>query len=270
MSGNMEINKLGTTLKRVVSSIFMNVVISFSAIAQTSSVGQSSHGDHATGYKVPTAYHEFVVFGNDTMYMSHYSMFHAIHAYQVIVQVSLHKDGQDIGRLVRAESVAHPERSYTVSPAKIGSPESRRRDDWILPEYMKVGVKFNTDIHWGTRADQFLERNVTATIEKIVYFKQFDDIKSHNSKLTYLIFGEPGNYFAAHKVSTFPDFDQIVEIDDPGVKVSVDEFIADSADTVSDRLRKSLDGVLNYSGGKRQIKITVKKEIHFEELEEQP
>jgi hypothetical protein len=85
-----------------------------------------------------------------------------------------------------------------------------------------------------------------------------------------LIFGEPGNYFAAHKVSTFPDFDQIVEIDDPGVRVSVDEFVADSVDSVSDRLQKNLDGVLNYSGGKRQIKITVKKEIYFEELEEQP
>ena len=266
----MEIIKLNTTLNKVVFSIFINFVISFSAIAQTSSVGQSTHGDQATGYKVPTAYHEFVVFGNDTMYMSHYSMFHAIHAYQIIVQVGLHKDGQDIGRLVRAEAVAHPERSYTVSPAKIGSPQSRRRDDWILPQYIKAGVKFNTDIHWGTRADQFLERDVTATIEKIVYFKQFDDIKSHNSKLTYLIFGEPGNYFAAHKVSTFPDFDQIVEIEDPGVRVSVDEFVADSVDSVSERLRTNLDGVLNYSGGKKQIKITAKKEIYFEELEEQP
>jgi hypothetical protein len=262
----MEIIKMNTTLAKTVLSLFASVAMSFAASAQTS----STHGDHAASYKIPTAYHEFVVFGNDKMYMSHYSMFHAIHAYQIIVQVGLHKDGKDIGRLVRAEQAAHPDRHYTVSPAKVDNPESRRRDDWILPEYMKVGVKFNTDVHWGTNADQFLERNVTATIEKIVYFKQFDDIKSHNSKLTYLIFGEPGNYFAAHRVSTFPDFDQIVEIDDPGVKVSLDEFVADVADTVGDRIRKSLDGVLSYSGGKKQIKLTVKKEIYFEELEEQP
>src|SRR4051812_39605207 len=76
---------------------------------------------------MPTAYHEFVMFGNGRIYLSHYSMFHAIHAYQALIEVSLRKGNVDVRPAFFRDRAAPPERSYTVSPSRPGSPVEWRR-----------------------------------------------------------------------------------------------------------------------------------------------
>ena len=44
----------------------------------------------------PAACHEFGIFGRNKIYLSHYPMFHAIHAYQAIIEVTLTQDGHDL------------------------------------------------------------------------------------------------------------------------------------------------------------------------------
>ena len=39
--------------------------------------------------QVPAGFHEFELFGNETLYLSHYPMFGSIHSYQVLLEVTV-------------------------------------------------------------------------------------------------------------------------------------------------------------------------------------
>ena len=160
----------------------------------------------------PAAYHEFGVFGKHKIYLTHYPMFHAIHAYQAIIEVSLAKDGRDISAQFFQDRDQHPDRSYTLSPSKPGSPVTRRRDDWRLPDHIRAGVDFNGDLHWGDKTNQFLVRDVTVTVKQVIHFRQFQENDQPDRDLSYLLFGDADDLYLAHRIAAYPDFDQIVSV----------------------------------------------------------
>jgi len=45
--------------------------------------------------RVPVGFHEFEMFGDSSVYLSHYPMFGSIHAYQVLLEVKLTGHGND-------------------------------------------------------------------------------------------------------------------------------------------------------------------------------
>ncbi len=75
-----------------------------------------------------------------------------------------------------------------------------------------MGATFNADVHWGDRKDQFLARDVSATLTNIIHFRQFQETDRRNPKLSYLVFGESEDLFLAHFIAVPPDFDQIVAV----------------------------------------------------------
>ena len=250
-----------------------------------SNTDTSLHGSSQTSNeKPPAAYHEFVMFGNDTIYLSHYTMFHAIHSYQIIFAASFKKDKVDVVKAFLDDRREHPDRSYTVSPSKKGSPLSRRRDDWILPDYMHDGMEFNADIHWGEEPEEFLFRDVTVHIDRIILDKKFEEADQHDARLNYLLFGTKGDRYLAHLIGSFPDFDDILSIDiendqfpsNPGLK-----FTLDKENESSDRLQgegKEFKGILQPVSDLKKVeedsvindqKIKLKSEIYFEDIEEQ-
>jgi hypothetical protein len=242
----------------------------------STSIGQASA---LVDQRMPTAYHEFEMFGKDRIYLSHYPMFHAIHAYQVIVRARVEKDGRSVLDMdfYKARS---PRYNYRVSPSVPGSPHERRRDDWILPEYMKTGVSFNADIHWGPK-DQFHLEDVTVTIEDVIFIRRFEDEDEHNAKLTYILFGTPGDYYLAHRIANVPDFDQILSVE--LLAGAVDQqvshvWVVDKPDSVKDRLRanSSTDGILSRIRPPRDdrsdvdpnptpLGLKIESEVHLEE-----
>ena len=161
----------------------------------------------------PAAYHEFGMFGESRVYLSHYPMYHSIHAYQVILETKLLKGGRDWSPALRRDQKAHADRSYTLSPSRKGSPVTRRRADWSLPSYMKKGRAFNADVHWGGDVNQFLGRDVTTKITSVVHFRRFREDDPRSPELRYIIFGQPGDLYLAHLISARPDFDQIVSVE---------------------------------------------------------
>lgn len=158
----------------------------------------------------PAAFHEFAMFGRKRLYLSHYPMFHAVHAYQALAEARLSRGGRDWTGALLAELDRHPERLYTLSPSRRGSQLTRRRDDWRLPGTFRAGATFNADVHWGGRKDQFLARDVSATLSRIIFFRQFQEGDRHNPRLSYIVFGEPDDLYLAHYIAVQPDFDQIV------------------------------------------------------------
>ena len=175
--------------------------------------------------KAPAAYHEFVMFGSDRIYLSHYTMFHAIHAYQAIIQVSLKKDNIGIMQAFLDNRRMNPDRTYTVSPSKKGNAISRRRDDWVLPDYIQEGIEFNADIHWGDNADEFLFRDVTVRVEKVIIFRKFHENDQRNNQLSYLIFGHKGEWYLAHNIAMVGDFDQIISVNLADDKLEANPYL---------------------------------------------
>lgn len=199
----------------------------------------------------PAAYHEFEMFGNKKIYLSHYSMFHAIHSYQVILEASFLKGNVDVAKAFSEDRKNHPEREYTLSPSKVGSPFSRRRDDWSLPDYIQTGKEFNADIHWGDKENEVLFSDVTVKIDRVIHFRRFEDADSRNTALSYILFGEKDDLYLAHLVSVFPDFDQIVAVD--VVDGTVDSYphlifsVANTADDAKSRLKTEGEEVVGVS-----------------------
>lgn len=160
----------------------------------------------------PAAFHEFGVFGESRVYLSHYAMFHSVHAYQAIFEAKLIRDRADWSPQLVRDRERHPSRFYTVSPSKKGSPFTRRRADWSLPKVLKTGGRFNSDVHWGGRTNQFLGRDVTTRIANLVHFRRFHEDDERGPELRYIVFGTPNDLYLAHYISARPDFDQIVAV----------------------------------------------------------
>ena len=193
----------------------------------------------------PAAFHEFAMFGRKRLYLSHYPMFHAVHAYQALAEARLSLGGRDWTGALLDELARHPDRLYTLSPSKPRSPITRRRDDWRLPDTFRARSTFNADVHWGDRNDQFLARDVTATLTSIVYFRQFQEGDRRNPRLSYVVFGERDDLWLAHSIAVQPDFDQIVSVElvDGALPRPFTKLLVPRSDGKTTRLRRKGEGV---------------------------
>ncbi len=188
----------------------------------------------------PAAFHEFAMFGRRRLYLSHYPMFHAVHAYQALAEAKLTWRGRDWTAACLDQMARYPKRLHTLSPSRRGSPPTRRRDDWRLPARFRAGGRFNADVHWGGRNNQFLARDVTATLTRIVFFRQFQEDDRHNRRLSYLLVGRPDDLYLVHYITVQPDFDQIVAVESVGgVKLEpFTKLVLPRPDRRATRLRK--------------------------------
>jgi hypothetical protein len=161
--------------------------------------------------RVPVGFHEFEMFGEKSIYLSHYPMFGSIHSYQVILEVSLKStDGTNPKELYLSNKQKNPKARYSVSPeTSDGQP-----DYWVLPEVIKEGNSFRANIHLEGKAEPpvYLARNVTIKIMRIIHFRLFQPDDKKPEVLTYLLFGNDSESFMAHYIGTYPDFDQIVSV----------------------------------------------------------
>jgi hypothetical protein len=159
--------------------------------------GSISRADHP-------AVHGILLFGNHVTYASHLPMFHSPHDYQVLLKLSL------------AEvSGGHTVAAY--DSAKATSAEYFT----LVPERMDLtqvisGAKksFKAAIFQGhfERGGKNLGL-VQVSVEKIVYATHLD--ANAASSNNYFVFGESGEYFAAHIIQGKPNFDAIAQVGQP-------------------------------------------------------
>ncbi len=182
--------------------------------------------DHHDNPNLPTAWHEFAIFGKNTVYLSHLPMFHSIHDYQVIVQVTL--DPNSLAKYAESSNT-----KLILSPTKKGSKGETledRLEDWKLPNYMKPGIRFNAEIHGDTET---IASDATVTIEKVIHFKQFKESEATPKELPYILFGTPAEAYLAHRMVHNPDFDQILEVDVNSVTKLALKTLPDSKEVAS-------------------------------------
>lgn len=153
------------------------------------------------------ATHGMLVVGGKSIYFSHLPMFHQPHDYQVILQVDLGVEGNGA---YFADKAAHPEMEvYTFVPRPM-----------VLPEVVAGKKTFSGDLYRGhfERGGTPIRSGLSVEIRKVLHFRKFDPQANRPDLATYLLFGESGDLWLAHLISTKPDFDQLASVSLDGFK----------------------------------------------------
>lgn len=230
---------------------------------------------------MPAAYHEFQVFGDRTLYLSHYPMFSSIHAYQVILQAHLEgADGEDVTAAYRNFRRAHPGVGLSLSPAYPSADATPRRHDWVLPAEVHAGGRFNADLHWEADPEQFADmaarryvaRNVTVVIDRVLRFQMFYPDTARPVALSYLLFGAGDEWWLAHGLTVHPDFDQILRVTpEGGVPETVQplELTVRGRPNAEDRRLRAGERVKSVTARGGRMTLRIDAEVGEEALERQ-
>lgn len=156
--------------------------------------GAVSHAD------MPST-HGMVVFGNKTIYASHLPMFHKPHDYQVILKVDFKNiESSQVVEAYEAQKDGGNQQ-FTLKPGMMDLTEVIDGKITSFPAQLFKGHFEKGGVNLGP---------VTVQIEKIVMSKKLDPQESKNGE--YLVFGESGEYFAAHLIKGLPSFDAILKV----------------------------------------------------------
>lgn len=162
--------------------------------------------------RVPAGFHEFEMFGDTSVFLSHYPMFGSVHAYQVLLEARVTGAGNDPWKLYLEYKKAHPDARFSVSPESPDGGDAY----WAMPDVIKTGKTFRATIHTAPGAagkPVFISRNVTVEITRVIHFRLFQPDDKKPGVLRYLVFGNKSEAFAVHYLGAYPDFDQILAVD---------------------------------------------------------
>jgi hypothetical protein len=175
----------------------------------------TDHTDtHGHGHTDPAMRHRMVVFGRDTAFMSHLSMFSMPeHAYQVILETELTGAGGDPQQTYRDDRDNHPDVAfYTFDPKPFVL-----TDILPTPDHAAAATTFGGDLfrHHVEKRDPppvKIAAGVTVNIKNVVHGRRFDVDAPTLKKLQYILFGRGEEVFLAHLITRSPDFDQLIQV----------------------------------------------------------
>ena len=80
---------------RITSAAVKTICLALVVLGTRGIVAQNAGPSVDKNLRVPVGFHEFEMFGDSSVFLSHYPMFGSIHAYQVLLEVKLTGDGND-------------------------------------------------------------------------------------------------------------------------------------------------------------------------------
>jgi hypothetical protein len=255
---------------RIASARLAVICLGFSVMCTSVTLAQDRDEKVCGNGLVPVGFHEFEMFGDTSVYLSHYPMFGSIHAYQVLLEVKLTGDKNDPRQLYLDHKRMNPAARYSLSPET----SSGADDYWVLPEMIKGGKTFRANIHWEKTKDHplYIARNVKVEIIKVIYFRLFQPDDRKHDVLSYLLFGNDSEAFLAHYIDSYPDFDQVLAATIDPKQLHLNDNTAAIIVAITGRDNKkalrllkkdtAVTGRLNEGGG--DLKIGVKTVIHYE------
>jgi hypothetical protein len=160
-------------------------------------------------YAEQPATHGMLLFGNKATYASHLPMFHAPHDYQVIQKLNL-TDPTGQKTLAKYEALKNGgETFFTLVPEVmdltllISGKKTTYTASLYQGHFEREGKNLGT-----------INVQVVKTVFSAKLSAKHTPEKPENSN-NYLIFGENGEYFAAHLIQERPSFDMILEVNQP-------------------------------------------------------
>lgn len=219
-------------------------------------------------------FHNMFAFGRDTVFLSHLPMFMAPHDAQLILEASLENADGSLDAVWSSERERHPgERMYTIAPeeftlSSLYAPDPPERDSFRARF-------FRGHLERGGQVIPELAK-VTVRIKRVIYAHRLDDTEGLDD-LTYLLVGRGAETFLVHKITTAPDFDQIVSVRLVRPRLSEDELergvavvFPGRANTAGERVREGTLTAQGHVTGAHQfleMELTDLRELYFEEGE---
>jgi hypothetical protein len=217
-----------------------------------------------------------LVVGHRDVYLSHLPMFHGEHAAQVILQADLRKSGVDVNALYFKDRASHPKvNMYTLQP----------ETQFVLSELFTPSVanptrnKFDGQSlfrgHLERPGNEVIAEKFTVFVRRVVYANRLP-AASRPAALTYVIFGNLNELFAAHFITQPPDFDQVsgIQLEAPltaeelkqdlVLRISGRANTADARIRAGERIAATLQVGQNAS---REVRLLAQTEFYYEEGE---
>jgi hypothetical protein len=152
------------------------------------------------------AVHGMVVFGKDTLFVSHIPMFMTPHDRQALMQVRLsHAQSNALAVYQKAAL------SSTGAQALI----TIRPKPFLLTNLLNGKLtSFQADLYKGNfeAGGRVLLSNVTVSVEDILYSTQLSKISTAARQLTYIPVETEGESYLVHQITAPQNFDHIVQI----------------------------------------------------------
>lgn len=151
--------------------------------------------------------HGMLLFGEETLYLSHLPMFMPKHGYQVILEVTLDHGQDDAHAVYRADRQESGQRFYTFVPEAFSLQRLNAAGENALRS-------FEGTVHRGhfEKGGHAILSDVTANVVNVIHFRRFDPDAEAPTELQYLLFGHDGELYMAHLINRAPDFDQILPV----------------------------------------------------------
>jgi hypothetical protein len=206
-------------------------------------------------FEDPPATHNMMIVGNDKVFLSHLPMFdkenkdHSAflspHRYQVILEATLSRAGQDVTQIYIADRARNPGvKMYTLNPeefvlARLFMPDL---DHPTLRSFR--ATVFRGHLERGGVPVQGLE-GVQVEITRAIYARLLEPGEKKPERLQYVLFGKGHDMFLAHTIFEPPDFDQLISVtldhDLPSDQMArgVQIVIADRANVATNRLKQN-------------------------------
>jgi len=211
------------------------------------------------------AVHGMLLFGKDVVYASHLPMFHPPHDYQLIMKLRLSDaDPRTLEKYKKAKDLG--EGLFTLEPEVMDLTE------------LKDGSKksFKATLYKGhfERGGQPLGK-IIAQVESIVRGEKLEPSQSTSRNEEYIVFGQRGEYFAAHIIRGKPSYDAVLSVLQPLSHNAIcmryscipEGPIADDELPVIVSAPKSVPETGDNMGDVHHITTTVKAPIYYEKDE---
>jgi hypothetical protein len=160
----------------------------------------TDHHDHGgNGGNGTMGVHGMLLFGTETLYLSHLPMFMRPHNFQVILEAGF---DEAVREALDADTI------HTFEPAEF--PISELDPDGGGPaRTTMLGTVYRGHFERGGTP---VAEDVTAEVREVVHFAELDLDAQHSTDrdLRYLCFGRAGQLHLAHHVTANPDFDQVL------------------------------------------------------------
>ena len=227
--------------------------------------GQGQRHQHAVDV------HGMLVVGERTIYLSHLPMFTAPnHRFQVILEATLARDGQDPHAAYLADRQQSGATIYTFQPDEFDT-------TCLEPGHPQCITSFTGSLfrnHFERRGKQAILPGRTVNVARVVAFRRLPVEGARPERLEYLLFGAGQDLFLAHLITQAPDFDQVLSVRIVGEGPAEDALrqglrvrtVSRRANVIAERLRGG-ERVAVEVEGLPGIQLETVAEIYVEEGE---
>jgi hypothetical protein len=224
------------------------------------------------------AVHGMLIVGEQSVYLSHLPLFGSPHDFQVLLEATFSKPGDDPQNDYFDDRKRAREKIYTLEP-----------EAFVLPSLAAATPlrSFKANIYRG-HFERFPNRRaqdaarigqgVDVTVTRILHFRKFDPTAAKLPALEYLLFGKGDELFVAHFITTPPDFDQVLSVKAAGEKLSDADLsqampvvISGRPNTVAQRIKggESVAGQIRGTGAaaSKAVQLQAGTEFYLEQEE---